>query len=200
MTPRLSRVLLGLVVVAAIVGVVVARRTSANDVAPAATFTSANDLPILRKDTPAIHASDWLNTEPLDASSLAGKVVLYDFWTFGCVNCRNTQPWVKAWFARYGPDGLVVLSVHTPEFSYEADPKAVAKYVAENAITYPVALDANRATWQSFDNHYWPAFYLHDRIGQRRLTHFGEGAYAQTEDAIRALLGVKADSPRASVA
>ncbi len=199
MSPRNARALLGLVLVVAVIAVVVARRTSADDLASVTSISSVDELPVQRASAPAVIATGWLNTAPLDAVSIAGKVVLYDFWTFGCVNCRNTLPWVKAWHARYASDGLVVLSIHTPEFSYEAEPDAVASFVQKNAITYPVALDPDSATWHAFANRYWPAFYLHDRDGRRRLTHFGEGAYAQTEDAIRALLGVAAESPRASV-
>jgi len=171
---------------------------SAGDDAWRQVSPSAEELPILRKDAPAIRASDWLNTEPLDASSLAGKVVLYDFWTFGCVNCRHTQPYVKAWHERYARDGLVVLSVHTPEFGYEADPANVRDYVRENGITYPVALDPDHTVWDAFDNHYWPQFYLHDRTGHRRLVRIGEGSYDGTEDAIRALLGIPPTAPRAA--
>jgi thiol-disulfide isomerase/thioredoxin len=144
-------------------------------------------------------ATGWLNTGPLDPTALAGKVVLYDFWTFGCVNCQHTTPAVKAWHARYAADGLVVLSIHTPEFSNEADPANVAAAVADAGITYPVALDADRRVWRAFDNHYWPAFLLYDRTGAQRYTHIGEGAYRETEDAIRQLLGVDADAPRADV-
>jgi thiol-disulfide isomerase/thioredoxin len=158
----------------------------------------ASVLPVGPK-APAVRASGWLNTAALAPADLAGKVVLYDFWTFGCVNCRNTQPHVKAWHARYAKDGLVVLSIHTPEFGYEADPANVRRYVADNGITYPVALDPDSTVWDAFGNHYWPQFYLHDRQGHRRLVRIGEGSYDSTEDAIRALLGVPTTAPRASV-
>jgi hypothetical protein len=104
---------------------------------------------------------------------------------------------VKSWHERYAADGLLVLSIHTPEFEWEADPDAVAEFVAEEGITYPVALDPDKRTWRRFENHWWPAFYLHDDQGQRRYRHVGEGRYVETEDAIRALLGVDADAPRA---
>ena len=125
--------------------------------------------------------------------------MLYDFWTYSCINCVHTLPHVKAWYARYAADGLVVLSIHTPEFEFEADPANVAKFVADNDIEYPVALDPHRDTWRAWDNHYWPAFYLYDRAGARRYVHFGEGRYDETEDELRSLLGVDPSSPRARV-
>ena len=117
----------------------------------------------------------------------------------GCSNCQATLPYVQAWQERYAADGLVILSVHTPEFDYRADPATVAAFVRKEGLSYPVALDPDRRTWDAFENHYWPAFYLHDRQGRRRLTHFGEGRCDETEDAIRLLLGVKSLSARASV-
>ncbi|MGE0877965.1 MAG: redoxin domain-containing protein [Acidimicrobiia bacterium] len=160
----------------------------------------ASTLPVLADAAPAVQTDEWLNTAPLGVDDLRGKVVLYDFWTFGCINCKHTLPWVKAWAERYRTDGLIVLSIHTPEFDYEADPANVARFVADNAITYPVALDPQRLIWKQFDNRYWPAFYLHDRDGRRRYVRFGEGEYASTENALRALLGVDPTSPRATVA
>ncbi len=165
---------------------------------PAAPRDLASSLPI-GAQAPQVRAEQWINSTPLRTGDLAGKVVLYDFWTFGCSNCRNTLPYVKAWYARYAGDGLIVVGIHTPEFDYERDPANVQQYVTENAITYPVALDPESVVWRDFDNHYWPQFYLHDRQGHRRLMRIGEGSYDTTEDAIRALLGVAAESPRAVV-
>lgn len=159
----------------------------------------SSDLPVLAEEAPPVDAAGWLNTAPLDERDLAGKVVLYDFWTFGCINCRHTLPYVKAWAARYARDGLVVIGVHTPEFPYEADPANVASYLAEEQIRFPIALDPERRVWRAWDNHFWPAFYLHDREGRLRWFHAGEGAYAETEDAIRSLLGVAPDARRAPV-
>jgi thiol-disulfide isomerase/thioredoxin len=153
-----------------------------------------------RPSAPPIEATGWLNTAPLTPADVEGKVVLYDFWTYSCVNCVHTLPYVKAWYARYAADGLVVLSIHTPEFEFEADPRNVADFVAENGIEYPVALDPHRDTWRAWDNHYWPAFYVYDRTGARRYQHFGEGRYDETEDVLRSLLGVDPSSPRARVA
>lgn len=191
----------------AVVGLAAARRTSPERVraaagaAPAATFGVAA-LPVLATgpapDVAAL-ASGWLNSPPLAPADLAGRVVLYDLWTFGCINCRHTTPYLRAWHDRYAADGLVIVGIHTPEFAYEADPDNVAAAVREARIGYPVALDPDRRVWRAFDNHYWPSFFLHDRQGDRRYTHIGEGAYDETEDAIRALLGVDPSSPRAEV-
>ena len=202
MSPRRIQLALLAVVVLGVVGLAARRHVDpATLTASAAAAPGAPiELPVLAASAPAVDVDEWLNTEPLTADDLRGRVVLYDFWTYGCINCRNTLPYVKAWAARYTPDGLVVLSIHTPEFAYEADPANVAEFVAEEGITYPVALDPNKRVWRAFANRYWPAFYLHDRDGQRRLVHFGEGAYTQTEDAIRTLLGVAPDAPRAVVA
>ena len=154
-------------------------------------------LPVLAATAPEVVADEWINTEPLGAADLAGRVVLYDFWTFGCVNCKRTIPYVKAWHDRYAADGLVVVSIHTPEFAYERDASAVADFVAAASIGFPVALDPDKRTWRAFANRYWPAFYLHDRDGRRRYVHFGEGRYDETEDAIRALLGIPEAARRA---
>jgi thiol-disulfide isomerase/thioredoxin len=194
--------LVGLValVLVATLAVAVARHTDASALrdrsAPVAT---ERDLAVEADSAPPVVPDGWLNTPGIAPDDLVGKVVLYEFWTFGCSNCRAVLPHVRAWNERYGPDGLVVVSVHTPEFDYEADPNAVAAFVEEQDIRYPVALDPDRRVWRAFDNHYWPAFYLHDQMGRRRLTHFGEGSYEQTEDAIRALLDVEPTAPRAEV-
>ena len=200
MSTHTVRALLALTVLVGVAGVIVANRTEPEQVAATRTVLSESDLAIETESAPAVTASGWLNTGPLTAADLDGKVVLYDFWTFGCVNCRRTLPHVKAWHERYAADGLVVLSIHTPEFDYEADPAAVRQFVTENDIRYPVALDPDKTTWRAFSNRAWPAFYLHDRDGKRRLTRIGEHRYDETEDAIRVLLGVDPDSPRATVA
>lgn len=208
MRPVAARVVLAALVAVAAGAAVVATQVDRDEVVEVANPAGsagrepvrADDLPVLADAAPVVDASGWLNTEPLSPDDLAGRVVLYEFWTFGCINCRNVLPHVRAWHERYAEDGLVVLSVHTPEFDHEKDPDAVAEFVAEESIRYPVALDPDKVTWRAFENHYWPAFYLHDDEGRRRLVHFGEGAYDETEDAIRALLGIDADAPRAEVA
>ena len=175
------------------------RGVSPTDAAGAA--TGGPQLPVLsRTPAPSLEpATGWLNSEPLLPAALIGKVVLYDFWTFECVNCQHTFTHLEAWHERYAKDGLVVLGVHTPEFADEAVPANVAKAVRAAALTYPIALDPDREIWRAFANHYWPAFYLYDRTGDYRYQHFGEGSYDETEDAIRALLGIDPSAPRATV-
>jgi thiol-disulfide isomerase/thioredoxin len=166
----------------------------------AATGAPVTSLPVLDQSTPPLDgAAGWLNSPPLTPAGLLGHVVLYDFWTFGCYNCANTLPHVKAWYRRYASDGLVVVGIHTPEFDNEAVAANVADYVTAHQITYPVALDPERHIWNAWDNHYWPNFYLYDKVGSRRFTHIGEGAYDTMEDNIRALLGVDPAAPRAAV-
>ena len=133
---------------------------------------------------------NWLNSAPLDLRQLRGKVVLVEFWTFDCINCAHTLPHVKDWYARYRDKGLVVVGVHTPEYTFERDIGNLKKAIARYGIDYPVAQDNHYATWNAWGNQYWPALYLIDRNGKVVYSHFGEGRYAQTEDAIRGLLGV----------
>jgi cytochrome c biogenesis protein CcdA/thiol-disulfide isomerase/thioredoxin len=130
----------------------------------------------------------WLNSEPLTLAGLRGKVVLVDFWTYSCVNCLRTLPFLERWDGAYRDDGLVVVGVHTPEFAFEREPANVRQAVRDLGIRYPVALDPDFATWNAWGNRYWPAKYLIDRRGHVRFAHFGEGEYEQTEAAIRALL------------
>ena len=130
----------------------------------------------------------WINSEPLNISELKGKVVLVDFWTYTCVNCIRTFPYLKLWHAKYADDGLVILGVHTPEFDIEKKPENVRKAVKDNGIGWPVAMDNDYSTWRAYRNRYWPAKYLIDKDGIIRYTHFGEGAYSETELKIRELL------------
>ena len=140
-------------------------------------------------------AVEWLNSPELSAQSLKGKVVLVDFWTYDCINCRRALPYVQAWAKRYAQDGLVVIGVHTPEYAYEHITGNVREQVRKLGITYPVAVDNNYAIWRSFDNQYWPAHYLIDAKGQVRYSHFGEGRYDAQEQMIQTLLGeAKADA------
>jgi cytochrome c biogenesis protein CcdA/thiol-disulfide isomerase/thioredoxin len=143
--------------------------------------------------------SAWLNTpggRPLTMAGLRGKVVLVDFWTYSCVNCVRTLPYLKAWYARYHRSGLVIVGVHTPEFAFEHVVGNVRAAVAEHGIRYPVAIDDGYATWNAWANQYWPADYLVDRSGRVRVAHFGEGGYAAMETDIRRLLG---ERPAAAV-
>lgn len=130
----------------------------------------------------------WLNSEPLTMSALRGKVVLVDFWTYTCINCIRTLPYVKSWHQKYKDQGLVVVGVHTPEFSFERPTANVRTAIARFGITYPVAQDNQYATWEAYRNMYWPAFYLIDKRGEVIYSHFGEGRYAETEAAIQKAL------------
>ncbi|RDL18077.1 cytochrome c biogenesis protein DipZ [Pseudomonas jessenii] len=133
-------------------------------------------------------AVQWLNSPQLSAESLRGKVVLVDFWTYDCINCQRTLPYVKDWAKKYEKDGLVVIGVHTPEYGYERIIDNVRDQVQKLGITYPVAIDNNYAIWRAFDNQYWPAHYLIDAKGQMRYSHFGEGRYEAQEQMIKQLL------------
>ena len=136
-------------------------------------------------------ATLWLNSPPLTREQLKGKVVLVDIWTYSCINCIRTIPFVRAWAERYKDQGLVVIGVHSPEFAFEKDPANVRKAVADFGIRYPVAMDNDLAIWRAFNNRYWPAHYLADAQGRIRYHHFGEGKADITESAIRALLAEK---------
>jgi cytochrome c biogenesis protein CcdA/thiol-disulfide isomerase/thioredoxin len=133
-------------------------------------------------------ATAWLNSAPLSPDSLRGKVVLIDFWTYSCINCLRTLPYVKAWYDKYRDHGLVVVGVHTPEFAFEREESNVEHAVAELHVGYPVALDNDYAIWRRFNNHYWPAHYFIDAAGRIRAHHFAEGSYEESEDVIRQLL------------
>jgi thiol-disulfide isomerase/thioredoxin len=138
----------------------------------------------------------WLNSEPLTAEGLRGRVVLVDVWTYSCVNWLRTLPYVGAWHERYGDRGLVVVGVHAPEFGFEHDLENVRRAVTDLGVGYPVVIDNDFAIWRSLENHYWPAVYLVDRDGRLRFHHFGEGAYEETERAIQRLLGADEDTVR----
>jgi thiol-disulfide isomerase/thioredoxin len=136
-------------------------------------------------------AIEWLNSEPLGPAELRGHVVLVDFWTLTCINWLRTEPYVRAWSQAYRDDGLVVIGVHTPEFSFEHEVDGVRQATKERGIDYPVALDNDYEIWRAFDNHYWPALYFVDADGIIRDHHFGEGHYEQSERVIQRLLGVE---------
>ena len=140
-------------------------------------------------DAPSLDgAVEWLNSPPLTTERLRGKVVLVDFWTYSCINCIRSVPYVRAWAEKYKDQGLVVIGVHAPEFAFEKKIDNVRKAVGDFKITYPVAIDNNYKIWRAFDNSYWPAHYLIDAKGRIRYHHFGEGDYNQTEQAIQDLL------------
>lgn len=133
----------------------------------------------------------WLNSNPLTIEQLRGKVVLVDFWTYSCINCVRTLPYVSRWHDEYKDKGLVVIGVHTPEFAFEKDTSNVQTALKRHKITYPVAQDNDFATWDAYSNQYWPAKYLVDKNGTIVYSHFGEGKYEETENAIRQLLGLE---------
>ncbi len=133
-------------------------------------------------------AIGWLNSAPLNRKSLRGKVVLVDFWTYTCINSLRPLPYVKSWAAKYKDAGLVVIGVHTPEFSFEKERANVENAVRDLKVTYPVAIDSNYRIWQAFNNEYWPAQYLIDGKGRIRYHHFGEGDYGEIERVIQELL------------
>lgn len=151
-------------------------------------FPRADRLPKLKKAPELIGIHQWLNSEPLTLASLRGNVVLIDFWTYTCINCIRTLPHLKQWYEAYKDDGFVIIGVHTPEFEFEKKTGNVEMAIQQYGLTYPVAQDNDYATWRAYDNRYWPAHYLIDAEGYIRFTHFGEGKYEETEEAIRELL------------
>lgn len=136
-------------------------------------------------------AAEWLNSEPLGPAKLRGHVVLVNFWTWTCINWLRQEPYVRAWSQAYRDDGLIVIGVHTPEFSFEHDIDGVRQAIEARAIDYPVAVDNDYAIWSAFANHAWPALYFADADGIVRDEHFGEGRYEQSERLLQKLLGVE---------
>lgn len=146
-------------------------------------------LPNYGKAPDFISGGEWFNSNPLTISSLKGKVVLVDFWTYTCINCQRTLPYLKDWYEKYKDDGLVVVGVHTPEFEFEKNAENVGEAIKDFKLKYPIVQDNNYATWNAYSNRYWPAKYLVDKDGFIRYFHFGEGDYDLTEKAIQDLLG-----------
>ncbi len=149
--------------------------------------TSASNAPG-PQTMPELTADAWLNSTPLGPSALRGHVVLIDFWTYSCINCLRTLPYIRAWADKYRSNGFVVIGVHTPEFPFEKDLDNVRRAVKELQVTYPVAIDNGYRIWKAFHNSYWPADYLIDSMGRIRYHHFGEGKYDESERQIQALL------------
>jgi thiol-disulfide isomerase/thioredoxin len=142
-------------------------------------------------------AKDWINSKPLTAKQLKGKVVLVDFWAYSCINCLRSLPYVEAWAKKYKDNGLVVIGVHTPEFDFGKNRANVQKAVQKLGLTFPIALDSDRKIWNAFHNQYWPADYFLDAHGKVRYEHFGEGNYAESEQWIRKLLADRSKAPMA---
>ncbi|MCB0981112.1 MAG: redoxin domain-containing protein [Acidimicrobiaceae bacterium] len=206
---RSLRVVLATLLVAGGAGaVVVSRHTSTGRVdraAGAVPITAAPGelaiVPVLDDGPPppVQGGAGWLNAPSPDGPFLSGTVVLYEFFDVRCANCQHVDPYVVAWYDRYHADGLEIVAIHTPELIEDIPSTEVAAYLLHHRITYPVVLDPDRVIWRAWDNHAWPSFSLYDEEGRLRHHHIGEGQYAATEDAIRALLGVDPASPRAEV-
>ena len=179
----------------AVVAVVVAKGTDPNRIGGAVDIKSARDLPVVAHGPqPSLDLGNgFLGGKP----NLKDKVVLYDFWTYSCVNCVRTLPYIESWQTRYAKDGLVIVGVHSPEFDFEKIHHNVTAAVKKLHVNYPVVFDDDMAIWNAFHNQYWPAKYLADRDGDVRYVHFGEGGYDEAENAIRVLLGVAKNAPRA---
>jgi cytochrome c biogenesis protein CcdA/thiol-disulfide isomerase/thioredoxin len=158
------------------------------DLAKVADKSVSGGLPVERQLPPLDGATGWLNSPPLTREGLRGKVVLVDFWTYSCINCLRSLPYVNGWYEKYKDHGLVVIGVHAPEFAFEKDADNVRRAVRDLGVTYPVALDSNYAIWRAFDNQYWPAHYFIDAQGRTRGHHFGEGEYPESEGILRELL------------
>ncbi len=148
-----------------------------------------SSLPVLFNAPEIPGLTHWINSEKINSmKELRGKVVLVDFWTYSCFNCINTFPHVQSWHEKYAKDGLVVLGIHAPEFKFERNLNNVKRAVKKHGLTFPIALDNGFKLWRAYRNRYWPAFYLVDKGGVVRYTHFGEGRYRETEAAIVSLL------------
>lgn len=140
---------------------------------------------------PELAAGDWINSEPLKLKELRGRVVLVEFWTFGCINCRNTLPFVKSWHDRYRDKGLIVIGVHSPEFAEEREVENLRREVTSLGINYPVVTDNDYQTWNAYDVYAWPTSFLLDKQGRIRWKHVGEGDYDEAERQIQKLLAEK---------
>jgi thiol-disulfide isomerase/thioredoxin len=140
---------------------------------------------------PKIEGRVWIGPEIVNLDELDGKVILVDFWTYSCVNCLRTLPYLREWYRKYKDEGLVIIGIHAPEFEFEKDPKNVEVAIKKYNVTWPVLLDNEHLNWENFANEFWPAKYLADGKGNIVYAHSGEGAYSETEHKIRELLGIK---------
>jgi thiol-disulfide isomerase/thioredoxin len=152
------------------------------------TIASANAAPPMAPHAAFGSATAWLNSSPLTAAGLRGKVVVVQFWTYTCINWLRSLPYLRAWAERYTPHGLVAIGVHAPEFAFEKSLDNVRRAAKELRVVHPIAVDSEHAIWRAFDNQYWPALYLVDAQGRIRHQHFGEGGYEQSEQMIQRLL------------
>jgi thiol-disulfide isomerase/thioredoxin len=156
---------------------------------------SPEELPDLGLAPALAGATQWLNGPALDMSDLRGKVVLVDFWTYDCINCRNSLPYVNQWARRYADQGLVVIGVHTPEYAFERIVDNVRQAITRLDVRHPVAIDNQYRVWNAFSNHYWPAHYFIDANGRIRYLQVGEGDYARQEGVIQQLLQEQKEGP-----
>jgi thiol-disulfide isomerase/thioredoxin len=193
--PRSRRVYLLVAIALTVVAAAAVFIASSADPSDLATRADVSNLPVGPKLPGLDAAVGWINSDPISKADLRNKVVVYDFWTYSCVNCVRTLPHLEAWYDRYADDGLVIVGVHSPEFEFEKDHGNVRDAVRRLRVNYPVALDDNMAIWNQFSNQYWPAKYITDRRGHLRYLHFGEGSYGETEDVIRKLLGIPKSAP-----
>jgi len=195
----LFRKLLGAIIIASVVvlfymsnsTIALAQPSTTN--APVSQLANGLEHPYPAPEIGGIEA--WINSPPLQLSQLKGKVVLIDFWTYSCINCIRTLPYLKEWYAKYHDKGLEIIGIHSPEFEFEHDLDNVKNAVKKDGILYPVALDNDFVTWQRFHNQYWPAHFLIDKNGNVVYEHFGEGEYDTTENNIRYLLGINSQFP-----
>ena len=172
----------------AVVGAVISRLTSGGQKMPSRTLTEETKATTAAEITSGL----WINSEPLTLKSLHGRVVLIEFWTFACYNCRNTLPSLKRWDAQYRDKGLTIIGVHTPELDFERDIDQLRREVAGLGIKYPVVTDQDYSTWKAYGVEAWPTLFVLDKQGRVRWTHVGEGYYDETEQVIKALLAEKA--------
>ena len=168
----------------AVVSTGITRLTSGGQMIPARSVSEETKAAA----APEISNGIWINSEPLTLRSLHGRVVLIEFWTFACYNCRNTLPSLKKWDAQYRDQGLTIIGVHTPELDFERDIDQLRREVAGLGINYPVVTDQNYSTWKAYGVEAWPTLFLLDKQGRVRWTHVGEGAYDETEQVIKKLL------------
>lgn len=156
---------------------------------PVATKPETTTLAAAGKPLPDFQGiQQWLNSDPLTIADLKGNVVLIQFWTFACINCQRTLPYIVKWNSKYAAQGLRVVGIHTPEFAFEREPNNIKRALEQHQITYPVPVDNEYKTWKAYNNEYWPHLFLADRRGFMRYDHIGEGAYDTTEQTIQQLL------------
>jgi thiol-disulfide isomerase/thioredoxin len=157
---------------------------------PALTIEQMRILQSLESSGPPPELTNeiWFNSEPLQLADLRGQVVIVEFWTYGCINCQNVLPELKAWHEKYADEGLTIIGVHTPEFTFEKDLNNVQQALIDYVVTYPVAIDNDKVTWRAYHNRYWPAMYFIDKAGNVRHLKIGEGRMAEAEKVLQALL------------